>query len=249
MTFAQLTLWGGASPAVARLLDYILTEDWPEKTHFLWQFSSKVSEREKCLRLIPAALQLMDRGHTVEMWVAPAAPTYENTDPAKHEHIAGLYRDAFGRASRFDYCLSIEDDNIPQPKSLEQLMEHMHPSIAQIGGIYRIRGSPEWINASDSLECPWTPVLASSVLPVVMDTPMMGAGYTLYQGKALRRMRPVQCIVTPQPNGPAHVAGWDDWVGREFARLGYQSVSDGGVWVEHITPEVLRYLELHGLDR
>lgn len=250
-TFGQLTLWGGASPILPRLIDWILTEPWPKATHFLWQVSEYVKERERALYLVPAAMILLAQGHTVEMWQAPPAPSYDNTNPEKHVHIAGLYREAFRRASAFDYCLSIEDDNLPPPGALAHLAQHTAPDIAQLGGVYRIRGGPTHLNCSNSLANPWTPVPADGCPAKLISTPMMGAGFTLYLGSALRRMRPVECIVTPQPEGypGPHVAGWDDWVGREFHRMGYRSYSDGSLWVEHHTPEVLAYLKAHNLSR
>jgi hypothetical protein len=45
------------------------------------------------------------------------------------------------------------------------------------------------------------------------------------------------------------VAGWDDWVGRHFAGLGYRSISDGSLWIGHDTPEVEAYLKTNKLDR
>jgi hypothetical protein len=246
-TFSQLTLWGGASPILPRVLNYILTEAWPKQTHFLWQISANVSDRERLMHLMPAAMLLMQAGHTVELWQAPPAPSYENSNPEKHRHIAGLYRDAFQRASRFDFCLSIEDDNLPPPGALSRITQHISASTAQIGGVYRIRGAPEYINATDSLSNPWTPIPANRVPQELIYTPMMGAGYTLYLGSALRRMRPVECVVTPTLSGAPHVAGWDDWVGREFARMGYQSFSDGSLWIGHYTPEVASYLQANNL--
>jgi hypothetical protein len=230
------------------VLNYILTEAWPKQTHFLWQISEHVSDRERMMHLMPAAMLLMQQGHTVELWQAPPAPSYENTNPEKHRHIAGLYRDAFQRASRFDFCLSIEDDNLPPPAAFGHIIQHISADTAQIGGVYRIRGAPDYINASDSLANPWTPVKADMVPKRLIHTPMMGAGYTIYLGSALRRMRPVQCVVTTHKGYPMpHVAGWDDWVGREFASMGYRSFSDGSLWIGHYTPEVASYLKANNL--
>jgi hypothetical protein len=80
---------------------------------------------------------------------------------------------------------------------------------------------------------------------------MMGAGYTLYSGAAMRRIPPIECRVTFRHGQayPAHVAGWDDWVGRHFAGLGYRSISDGSLWIGHATPEVEAYLKTNKLDR
>jgi hypothetical protein len=56
--------------------------------------------------------------------------------------------------------------------------------------------------------------------------------------------------VTPATKDkPEHVAGWDDWVGRRFAELGYTGVSDGSLWIEHHTPEVMGYLNHHGMKK
>lgn len=247
-TFGQLTLWGGKSPIVPQLMEYFLSEDWPARTHFRWCVSELMDAREFMLYLLPTAVQLMDLGHTVEMWRAPGASTYENTAPDKHRHVAALYRDGFRRAALDDYCLSIEDDNLPPPRALAQLAQHARPDIAQIGGVYRIRGAPEYINCSTSLANPWTPPPAASIPRRVFDTPMMGAGYTLYLGSALRRMPPVECKVSPSAYGGQHVAGWDDWVGRHFAAMGYRSISDGSLWIGHHTPEVTAYLKHHNLS-
>ena len=248
-TFGQLTLWGGNSPLVPALMAYFLDEAWPDRTHFRWGISDRMEDREVLLYLVPTATQLMGKGHTVEMWRTPGCRTYDNAEPDKHRHIAMLYRDAFKRAAADDYCLSIEDDNLPPPLALAQLAKHASPDVAQIGGVYRIRGSPEYINVSTSLADPWTPPLAKEIPRAVFNTPMMGAGYTLYLGSALRRMPPVQCRVTERhgPGYPPLVAGWDDWVGRHFAEMGYRSISDGSLWVGHHTPEVAAYLKKHQL--
>ncbi len=249
-TFGQLTLWGGASPIVLRLMDYFIAERWPKGTHFRWAVSDRMADAEWYLYLIPTAAQLISMGHTVELWRTAGCHTYENTNPDKHRHIAKLYRDAFARAAVDDWCLSIEDDNLPPVGALEHLASHAAPDIAQIGGVYRIRGAPHLINASTSLADVWTPPQADSIPSGLFRTPMMGAGYTLYQGAALRRMPPVQCRVTPPGGGyGSHVAGWDDHVGRYFAAQGYRSLSDGGLWIEHHTPEVLAYLKTHNLSR
>ena len=250
-TFGQLTLWGGKSPIVHQLMHYFLEEKWPDKTHFRWAVSDLMPDDELYLLLVPTAQLLMKQGHTVEMWRAEASGTYENTEPDKHRHVAKLYRDAFRRASADDYFLSIEDDNLPPPYALGQLAQHVRPDIAQIGGVYRIRGSPEYINVSTSLADPWTPPLATDIPCGVFSTPMMGAGYTLYSGAAMRRIPPIECRVTNRHGQayPAHVAGWDDWVGRHFAGLGYRSISDGSLWIGHATPEVNAYLKSNKLNK
>ncbi len=248
-TFGQLTLWGGKSPIVPELMAYFLEEHWPKGTHFRWCVSEQMVDREFLLYLVPTATQLMTMGHTVEMWRAPGASTYENTEPDKHRHVAMLYRDGFRRGALDDYCLSIEDDNLPPPGALAQLAQHTRPDVAQIGGVYRIRGAPEYINVSTSLANPWTPPRAMDIPCGVFHTPMMGAGYTLYLGSALRRMPPVQCKVTEHGYGHTHVAGWDDWVGRHFAEMGYRSVSDGSLWIGHHTPEVMAYLKHNHLTK
>lgn len=247
-TFGQLTLWSGRSGIVGALLGYMMDEAWPAGTHFRWCVSDQMAEREVCLQLLPAARELMARGHTVEMWQAPGAGTHDNGDVARHEHVARLYREAFRRAAQDDYFLTIEDDNLPPPRVLAQLAQHARPDRAQIGAVYRIRGAPMYLNCSLSLEDPWRVPLADECPRGVFITPMMGAGYTLYLGSAMRRIDPVQCRVRMAPGkAEPHVAGWDDWVGREFARLGYSSVSDGSLWVGHHTPEVQAHLAHLGL--
>lgn len=249
VTFGQLTLWSGRSPIMPQLLAYILSESWPSRTHFRWCISDQMEEHKLCLYLIPAARELMLRGHTVEMWQAPGAPSNENTDARKHQHIAKLYAEAFRRASVDDWFLAIEDDNLPPPRALAQLAQHMRPERGQIGGVYRIRGAPEYLNCSTSLEDPWTPPKVETAPKCVFLTPMMGAGYTLYNGAVMRRMPPVQCRVTPRPGMIDHVAGWDDWVGRQLHSMGYVSVSDGSLWIEHHTPEVMAYLDKYKLSK
>jgi hypothetical protein len=249
VTFGQLTLWSGRSPILAQLLAYILSEEWPKRTHFHWCISDQMPEHQLCLYLIPAARELMLRGHTVELWQAPGAPTHENTDARRHQHVATLYADAFRRASVNDWFLAIEDDNLPPPRALAQLAQHMRPDRGQIGGVYRIRGAPEYLNCSTTLADPWTPPRAAAAPRAVFLTPMMGAGFTLYNGAAMRRVPPVQCRVTPKPGTIDHVAGWDDWVGRHLAGMGYVSVSDGSLWIEHHTPEVMAYLHHFGIPK
>lgn len=249
VTFGQLTLWSGRSPIMAALCAWFLAEEWPKGTHFRWCVSDQMAEHQICLYLIPTARELMLRGHTVEFWQRPGAPTHENTDARRHQHVAGLYAEAFRRAAVDDWFLSIEDDNLPPPRALQHLAQHMRPDRAQIGGVYRIRGAPQYLNVSTSLADPWTPPLAAAAPRSVFVTPMMGAGFTLYNGAAMRRIPPVQCRVTKQDGNPDHVAGWDDWVGRHLAQLGYVSVSDGSLWIEHHTPEVAAYLKQHGIPR
>lgn len=247
--FGQLTLWSGRSPIMPQLLSYMLTEAWPKRTHFRWCVSEQMPDHQLNLYLLPAARELMLRGHTVEMWQAPGAPTHENIDARRHQHVAVLYADAFQRAAVDDWFLTIEDDNLPPPRALAQLAQHMRPDRGQIGGVYRIRGSPEFLNCSTSLLDPWTPPLAEEAPRCVFISPMMGAGFTLYNGAAMRRIPPVQCRVTPRPGMVDHVAGWDDWVGRYLASMNYVSVSDGSLWIEHHTPEVYAYLAKHGLPK
>ena len=250
-SFGQLTIWGGKSPIVQKLMLYFLEERWPPNTHFYWGIGENVSDSEFFLLLQPTAFILMNRGHTVEMWKNKSSSDYSNLVNEKHELVAKLYRDGFKRASVNDYFLTIEDDNLPPPFALSQLAQHCSPDVGQIGGVYRIRGSPEYINVSTSLQNPWTPPRDFEIPNGVFNTPMMGAGYTLYLGSAMRKIEPVQCIIT-YPNGPdkpAHVAGWDDWVGRQLASMNYRSISDGSLWIVHDTPEVNAYLKVNKLTR
>ncbi len=249
VTFGQLTLWSGRSPILAQLCTYFLEESWPARTHFRWCCSDQMPEHQLLLYLLPTARELMLCGHTVEMWQRPGAPTHDNGDARRHQHVAQLYAEAFRRAAVDDWFLSIEDDNLPPPRALAQLAQHMRPDRGQIGGVYRIRGAPEFLNCSTSLADPWAPPKAVDCPKGVFLSPMMGAGFTLYNGAAMRRIPPVQCRVTKQEGKVDHVAGWDDWVGRHLAELGYVSVSDGSLWIGHHTPEVSAYLNHFGLAR
>lgn len=248
-SMAQLTLWSGRSAVLPAVLNYIAQESWPARSTFYWAVSDEMSARELSLLLVPAAMLLMEHGHAVHFWQLPGARDHDNAKATRHHHVAALYRDAFRRAvADAEWLLTLEDDNLPQPGALARLAQGMTaPDIAGIAAVYRIRGAPMFLNCSTTAGERWTPVPAHQCPAGLFPTPFTGGGLTLYRAEAIRRATPVQCReLVDSTDGTPYVEGWDGHLGREFLRLGYRLLSDGGLWIGHHTPEIMNHLAATG---
>lgn len=246
-TLGQLTLWSGRSLVVPAVLANMLAEAWPERTAFRWCVGDEVRPAEAGL-LEGAAAELRSRGHYVEMWRRPGAPAVRPEVKERHDHVAELYAEAFARC-REDYLLTIEDDCVPPVGGLARLAESMSLDVAAVAGVYRIRGIEERLNCSVSLSEMWTAPLAEDFPAAVVETPMVGGGFTLWRGLALAQVPPVQCLMFRDAEGrDTWLAGWDDWIGRHLARRGWRVLSDGRLWVRHENEQVRKFLEERGLE-
>ncbi len=182
---------------------------------------------------------LQRRGHSISIrQFEPPKRSLRGRD--KHERVAWLYNQL---APDFcdDLTLFLEDDVIPRdldaPARLRASLDASPPTVACVGGAYRVRGIAHLACASRSRRC--SPFIAWNDLRESPQPVYFLGGFTLYRTAALRTALPFR--LTP-PSGPGRSCdGWDMNLAHAFQRFGFVSLLDAGIRAEHRTPEVIEW--------
>ncbi len=227
-----ITLWrGGWSVVQQAVLDYLLNEEFPDKTLFLWT----VEPGAETERILEEAWHVPSQAdQAMQMILIPGA-VGKLTHWQKHQRVADLYNAVLhGVTSR--RVLLVEDDVVAcvgDYARLEAERSMLPPDTAVLMGAYRSRFRPERVCAcGDQGYFPW-----SSETSEPRAAHWTGGGFTLYDNSALQSGLPL----APELCGQT-VQGWDVTLCRRIRNNGGKVFVSGSVKVEHRCPEVLKYL-------
>lgn len=231
-TLGIVTLWGGKSKVVDRLLKWYQDEEFPPYTSLYWVENGDVED----VRLKEHVKSLCNKFKNISLTSSrgsykPSSEGEEYLVWERHQHVANLYNAVIPRVNE-DLLLFVEDDCIPPMGGLRKLHDCIKPwgGVALVGGAYASRTSPEHACASVRTAFWGDSPKLESLPEEPIQVGMIGGGFTLAGNWALKKALPFECNRHPANNS---LTGWDGNLGICLNKLGYRAYLHGGVKVEH----------------
>lgn len=160
------------------------------------------------------------------------------TELYRHQRVAALYTLAFLH-SPADRYLTIEDDVIPEATALRRLLETGFPRAGDLPGalsaVYASAYQPNVAAVSMDPE-QWARMpLLENISPRTIDVGMVGAGFTLFDGPAMRAILPLRASMVG-----GRLVGWDSYASLGIRAQGLPIRLAGSVRCEHRFTKVRR---------
>jgi hypothetical protein len=227
-----VTLWReGWSATQEAVLDWVMGEDFPPGTQFVWTVVAGSCTEENLSR----ALEHMEGrglGYSIELIEVP--PARASSELQRHQIVAELYEEA-ARSVLHDKVLFLEDDVIPSPsayRSLATRFDSLPEDAALLGACYESRARPRHWCASDTQGNYLTMDGTSGGL---QEVGWVGGGFTLYRTDEVLRARPFFAS-----GKPGWVKGWDLNLCERLRRQGNRLFVHTGLQAEHRFADAMR---------
>ena len=222
-----VTLWRGEwNPVQADLLCWMVKEDFPRGTRFVW-VAPEGSTAEFVLEKAWEEFDAREDGYRCDFVPTHAVAVRNNVE--KHHLVAALYNEAL-RGVRSEWVMFIEDDVVPAAGGAEKLLGTMlaqSPDTAVVAAVYRSRWRPNAVCATDTQGAylKWPDDGEYWLVEVLWS----GGGFAIYRGTALRGAG----TLFAKSDRERLWGGWDVNLCKALRKNGYRVFVNMGTRAEH----------------